>query len=160
MQFAYRYMLLTNKCYIKNKKLLIILFRLKWFSFQSPMGLWQDDFKNSYSLEPRLHSLPDYNDHFNQGWVNFKMPGDSVQDSALQSVIFLVMGKPKNLGGYPEFIWTAQMSTVCKNGMESFQGRWVLHYFQYCLFLLRSGILGENPLSSYWFAVNLLPVIA
>lgn len=36
------------------------------------------------------------------------------------------------------------MSTVCKNGLESFQGRWVLHYFQYCLFLLRSGILGEK----------------
>lgn len=108
MQFTYRYVLLytllTNKCYIKNRKILIILFRLKCFSFQSPTGLWQDDFKNSHSLEPRLHVLPDYNDHFSQGWVNFKMLGDSVQDSALQSVIFLATGKPKNLGGYPEFI--------------------------------------------------------
>lgn len=121
MQFTYSYLLLTNKRHTKSRKLLIILFRLKWFSFQAPIGLWQDDFKNSYSLESRLLSLPDYNDHFSQGWVNFKMPGDSVQDSALQSVIFLVMSKPKNLGGYPEFICTAQMSTVCKNGLESFQ---------------------------------------
>lgn len=68
----------------------------------------------------------------------------SVQDSALQSMIFLAMDKPKNLGGYPEFISTAQMPTVCKNGLESVQGRWVLHYFQYCLFLLRSGILGKK----------------
>lgn len=88
MQFTCSSMLLTNKCYIKNKKFLIILFRLKWFSVQSPTGLWHDDFKNSYSLESRLLSLPDYNDHFSQGWVCFKMPGDSVQDSALQSVIF------------------------------------------------------------------------
>jgi len=63
-------------------------------------------------LERGLHSLPDYNDHFNQGWVNFKMLGDSAQNSAFQSVLFLAMGKPKNLGGYPEFIWTAQMPTV------------------------------------------------